>query len=147
MATERELTRKKYIESLKSRTPQQIAEEESLYIELKRLEQNERRFAREREELLRMVAGVESGLASVAIEDEMGAVIFGTAGSGGTSSGAATPLSNIPGGLSDPRKRKKGAFASGELDSPIVGASGLFGTPQTPTRRQTPYKPSPQGLL
>ncbi|GLB33978.1 putative SANT/Myb-like domain of DAMP1 [Lyophyllum shimeji] len=66
---ERELTRKKYIVSLENRTPEQIAEEEALFIEIKRLEQNERRFKREREELLRTIAGIESGLPDI-VEDE-----------------------------------------------------------------------------
>ena len=33
-----------------------------MYIEIKRLEQNERRFSKEREELMKTVAGIESGL-------------------------------------------------------------------------------------
>ena len=45
---EREVTRKKYLASLASRTANEIAEEEALYIELKRLEQNERAFRFER---------------------------------------------------------------------------------------------------
>ncbi|KAJ7682622.1 hypothetical protein DFH06DRAFT_1278180 [Mycena polygramma] len=46
---EREVMRKRY----------QIAEEEALYMEIKRLEQNERRFKRERDDLLRTIAGIE----------------------------------------------------------------------------------------
>ncbi|KAG5648906.1 hypothetical protein DXG03_000255 [Asterophora parasitica] len=66
---EREITRKKYIVSLENRTPEQIAEEEALFIEVKRLEQNERRFKKERDELLRTIAGIESGLPDI-VEDE-----------------------------------------------------------------------------
>ncbi|KAL0949355.1 hypothetical protein HGRIS_009424 [Hohenbuehelia grisea] len=66
---EREVTRKKYVTSLENRTPEQIAEEEALFIELKRLEQNERRFKRDRDELLRTLAGIDSGLPDV-VEDE-----------------------------------------------------------------------------
>lgn len=66
---ERELTRKKYIVSLENRTPEQIAEEEALFIEVKRLEQNERRFKKDREELLRTIAGIDSGLGDI-VEDE-----------------------------------------------------------------------------
>ena len=51
--TERELTRKQYLRSLESRTPEQIAEEEALYLELKRLEQTERQFKKDRDDLLR----------------------------------------------------------------------------------------------
>jgi DNA methyltransferase 1-associated protein 1 len=66
---ERELTRKKYITSLENRTPEQIAEEEALFVEIKRLEQNERRFRKDRDELLRTLAGIESGLPDI-VEDE-----------------------------------------------------------------------------
>ncbi|GJJ07086.1 hypothetical protein Clacol_001285 [Clathrus columnatus] len=61
-STEREKTRKMYVASLFARTPEQIAEEEALYVEIKRLEQRERRFAKDREELMKTVAGIESGL-------------------------------------------------------------------------------------
>ena len=64
------MTRKKYVASLEQRTPQQIAEEDALYIELKRLEQTERRFKKDRDELLRTLLGVESGLPDIPVEDE-----------------------------------------------------------------------------
>ncbi|KAJ7129487.1 hypothetical protein C8R44DRAFT_79357 [Mycena epipterygia] len=67
---EREVMRKKYVASLENRTPEQIAEEEALYMEIKRLEQNERRFKRERDDLLRTIAGIESGLPDI-VEDEL----------------------------------------------------------------------------
>ena len=54
-----EVTRKKYVASLEQRTPQQIAEENAPYIELKRLEKTERRFKKDRDELLRTLLGVE----------------------------------------------------------------------------------------
>lgn len=38
-----------------------------MYIECKRIEQNERRFQRERDDLLRTLAGMESGLASLSL--------------------------------------------------------------------------------
>ncbi|GJE84587.1 SWR1-complex protein [Phanerochaete sordida] len=68
---EREVMRKKYLESLESRTQEEIAEEEALFTELKRLEQNERRFKKERDELLRTVLGIESGLPDVQADEEV----------------------------------------------------------------------------
>jgi DNA methyltransferase 1-associated protein 1 len=62
LRSEREISRKIYVESLLSRTAEQIAEEESLFIEIKRLEQTERRFAKDRDHLLRTLLGVDSGL-------------------------------------------------------------------------------------
>jgi len=44
-------------------------EEEALYIEIKKLEQNERRFKREREDLLRLLAGTDSGLPDITEDD------------------------------------------------------------------------------
>ncbi len=44
LSTEREVMRKKYLSSLESRAPKELAEEEARYIELKRIEQNEKRF-------------------------------------------------------------------------------------------------------
>ncbi|THV08368.1 hypothetical protein K435DRAFT_708105 [Dendrothele bispora CBS 962.96] len=66
---EREQLRKKYVANLENRNPEQVQEEEALYLEVKRLEQNERKFKREREELLRTLAGIDSGLPDI-VEDE-----------------------------------------------------------------------------
>ena len=107
------MTRKKYIASLENRTPEQIAEEEALYVEIKRLEQNERQFAKEREELLRVIGGIESGLASVAAEDDASAIMF-----------------------SDPKKRRRGTGV--EPESPASATPGVIaiGAPQTPAARK-----------
>ena len=66
--------RKKYLASLENRTATEIAEEEALFIELKRLEQNERRFKKEREDLLRTIYGIESGLPDLQAEEDGGGV-------------------------------------------------------------------------
>ncbi|QRW01970.1 SWR1-complex protein 4 [Ceratobasidium sp. AG-Ba] len=58
------------LRGLFNRTPAQIAEEEALYIEMKRLQQNEARFARDREEILRMLGGLDSGLANLNVDPE-----------------------------------------------------------------------------
>ncbi|KAH7914414.1 hypothetical protein BJ138DRAFT_400416 [Hygrophoropsis aurantiaca] len=74
---EREVTRKGYIASLETRSQAEIAEEEALFIELKRLEQNERRFKKERDELLRTLLGVDSGLPDVIGEEDGPAGLVG----------------------------------------------------------------------
>ncbi|RDB22659.1 SWR1-complex protein 4 [Hypsizygus marmoreus] len=107
---ERELTRKKYIVSLENRTPEQIAEEEALYIEIKRLEQNERRFKKERDELLRTIAGIDSGLPDV-VEDEM--------------------VMNL---TIDTKKKKRGSMAM-DIDSPSTPA--MPSSAPIPKRPQT----------
>lgn len=55
-----EVERKRAVEKLFSRTPEQLAEEEALYVEARRLEQNEAKFARERDDLLRLLGGWEA---------------------------------------------------------------------------------------
>ena len=97
---ERELTRKKYLLSLENRTPEQIAEEEALYIEIKRLEQNERKFKKEREALLRTLAGIDSGLPDI-VEDDGGSL----------------------GIAADGKKKKKGAPM--EIDSPSTPSTSM----------------------
>jgi hypothetical protein len=85
---------------LENRTPEQVAEEEALYIEIKRLEQNERKFKKEREALLRTLAGMDSGLPDI-VEDD------------GASLGITT----------DGKKRKKGAAM--EIDSPTTPSTSM----------------------
>ncbi|TKY85176.1 hypothetical protein EX895_006256 [Sporisorium graminicola] len=57
---QREVERKKAVARLYTRTPEQLAEEEALYVEIRRIEQNEAKYASEREELLRLLGGWES---------------------------------------------------------------------------------------
>lgn len=96
---EREKTRKMYVASLFARTPEQIAEEEALYVEIKKLEQKERRFAKERDELMRVVAGIESGLHIHQPDEEV-----------------------VSGLFVDPKKRKKKPDGT-DAESPAPGPS------------------------
>ncbi len=57
---QREVERKKAVARLYTRTPEQLAEEEALHVEIRRIEQNEAKYASEREELLRLLGGWES---------------------------------------------------------------------------------------
>lgn len=99
-SAEREQTRKKYILSLENRTPEQILEEEALYVEVKRLEQNERKFKKDRDDLLRTLAGIDSGLPEI-VEDD------------GAPLGVTTDLL---------KKKKKGGVM--DLDSPSTPLTG-----------------------
>jgi DNA methyltransferase 1-associated protein 1 len=111
---ERELTRKKYLLSLENRTPEQIAEEEALYIEIKRLEQSERKFKKEREALLRTLAGMDSGLPDI-VEDD------------GLSLGI-TP---------DGKKKRKGAAM--EIDSPATPSTSIAAVVKRPSSKNAAY--------
>ncbi|KAG8840512.1 swr complex subunit, partial [Serendipita sp. 405] len=64
-----EKARREHISSLWDRTPQQIAEETLLYTELLRLSQTSTKFTAERHALLRLLAGIESGLPDVTTRD------------------------------------------------------------------------------
>lgn len=99
LLAEREKTRKMYVASLFARTPEQIAEEEALYVEIKKLEQKERRFAKEREELMKVVAGIDSGLGIHQPDEEAFSGLF-----------------------IDPKKKKKKLDGT-DADSPAPGPS------------------------
>lgn len=99
--TEQERNRKAYLNGLFDRTPEQIAEEEQLYVEIKRLELNERRYAKEREELLRTFAGVESGLPNLPANWDIAA------------------------NVAMDKKRKKRLDGEISLDGPIGSTSGM----------------------
>ncbi|BGP52924.1 hypothetical protein JCM8202_004005 [Rhodotorula sphaerocarpa] len=65
----RELERKAYLRSLLFRTPAQIAEEDFLYIESRRIEQNYHKIASERAELLHLLGGREGlGIAGSSVQ-------------------------------------------------------------------------------
>jgi DNA methyltransferase 1-associated protein 1 len=105
---EREVMRKKYLLSLENRTAKELSEEEALYVELKRIEQNEKRFKQDRERLLRTLLGAESGLPDLPIDED--------------------------GPLGDPKKKRKGIAS--ELDSPATPSSSLFAS-AVPRRAQS----------
>lgn len=96
-----------------------------MYIEIKRLEQTERRFAREREELMRVLAGVDSGLLSVVAQstadEESFAALFG-----------------------DGKifKKKKGV----DMDSPISAPASALFAPPTPTKKVQSAKAIAHGM-
>lgn len=58
----RETKRKQYASELYHLTAAEIAEEEALFVEIKRLQQSERRYRSDRDDLMRTVMGLDSGL-------------------------------------------------------------------------------------
>ncbi|KAI0638499.1 hypothetical protein C8Q77DRAFT_1091472 [Trametes polyzona] len=93
----RETTRRQYVLSLESRTPEQIAEEDALYLELEKLKENERRFKKDRDELLRTLLGIESGLPDVQVDED-----------------------GLQGTITEPKKKKKTVAGSVEPQTPIT---------------------------
>ena len=124
---------------MESRTPEQIAEEEALYIELKRIEQVERKFKKDRDELLRRLLGVESGLPDIInLTDEDG--LNSTSGGLSISMGGGSGLSI------DTRKKKKGNGQ--EVETPISAtpsSASVIQLGQPSQRKQQPAKNAAYG--
>lgn len=80
--TDRELERKAYVASLLSRTPAEIAEEDFLYVESRRIEQNYHKIAAERAELLHLLGG-RDGIGMSGSGAQSGLAGFGQGGMGG----------------------------------------------------------------
>lgn len=102
----REVERKKHVARLFSRTPQQLAEEEALYVEARRLEQNEAKFAAEREELLRLLGGWER-LPNVQSE---------TVAAAGSGVGGGTPEEEASAEAAARKANRKRKAGPGELE-------------------------------
>ncbi|KAI0774577.1 hypothetical protein C8Q74DRAFT_1200058 [Fomes fomentarius] len=114
---DRELTRKAYIASLEQRTPEQIAEEDALYLELERLKENERRFKKDRDELLRTLAGIDSGLPDILVDED-----------------------GLAGATFETKKKKKGVAGSVEPQTPVTPSSAsVIALPQ-PQPKKTSAK-------
>jgi DNA methyltransferase 1-associated protein 1 len=123
--TDKELMRKRYVASLESRTAEQIVEEEALYIEVKRFEQNERRFKKERDDLLRSLMGVDSGLPDIPVDEE------------GPGVGAL---------FSDAKSKKNRRGYGMDIDSPMTPSNVIALGPPVPKRLPS-AKTLAQGLL
>ena len=119
MSAERELTRKQYLRSLENRTAEQIAEEEALYLELKRLEQTERQFKKDREDLLRTMLGIESGLSDIQLGDDS----------------SLHGLSSMP----EIKKSKKRTGGGMEIDSPSTPSSSIMQQRRISTVKNAAY--------
>ncbi|KAF9539525.1 swr complex subunit [Mortierella hygrophila] len=90
----REIERKKNLEILNTRTPEQIEEEEALYLEARRIDQNEKKITRERENLLRLLNTRDiygpGGPTSAGLAGQVG-----VAGGGGPGTGIIIPSNSI----------------------------------------------------
>ncbi|KAF9938715.1 swr complex subunit [Mortierella alpina] len=109
----REIERKKNLEILNTRTPEQIEEEEALYLEARRIDQNEKKITRERENLLRLLNTRD-------IYGPGGPASAGLAGqvAGGPGTGIIIPSNSITIPSSSSSSGPSGANANGPM-SPI----------------------------
>ncbi|KAI9064844.1 hypothetical protein FKP32DRAFT_1591067 [Trametes sanguinea] len=111
---DREVMRKQYVISLENRTPEQIAEEDALYLELEKLKENERRFKKERDELLRTLLGIESGLPDIPVEED-----------------------GLQGLSTETKKKKKGVAGSVEPQTPITPSASASTAMPPPQPKKT----------
>ncbi|KAL7282633.1 LOW QUALITY PROTEIN: hypothetical protein ACG7TL_004105 [Trametes sanguinea] len=111
---DREVMRKQYVISLETRTPEQIAEEDALYLELEKLKENERRFKKERDELLRTLLGIESGLPDIPVEED-----------------------GLQGLSTDTKKKKKAVAGSVEPQTPITPSASASNAMPPPQPKKT----------
>lgn len=74
LTPDREVKRKRYASELFHLTSAEIAEEEALFLEVKRMEQDERRFRSERDVLMRSVMGLDSDLVDLSQHNGEGVV-------------------------------------------------------------------------
>ncbi|KAF8938501.1 swr complex subunit [Dissophora ornata] len=138
----REVERKKNLEILNTRTPEQIEEEEALYLEARRIDQNERKITRERENLLRLLNTRDmygpGGPASAGLAGQV-------AGGGGPGTGIIIPSNSITipssspsnnNGINGPLSPSVGKSANG------VAAAGGAGSQNAPVKKR---KKAPKG--
>lgn len=98
----KEIERKKALEILFNRTPEQIEEEEALFIEARRLEQNDMKLAKEREQLLKFLQTYDiqqtlpatPGPANTGVQGQAGLATPGGIGIAG-GSGSAPALDKV----------------------------------------------------
>lgn len=107
---------------MEQRTPEQIAEEDALYLELEKLKENERRFKKDRDELLRTLAGIDSGLPDILVgEDGLAGATFET------------------------KKKKKGVAGSVEPQTPVTPSSASVIALPPPQPKKTSAKSAAYG--
>lgn len=125
---EQEVIRKKYLIGLASRTPEEVAEEEALFIELKRIETSQAKLLSDRDEVLRLL-------------DEQ-------KGDGGiheyhTSAGMSSLIQDM---INSQRTKNKVEEAIVSSSAPSSGVSSVLNTPTRPHALSTPrirYGPQP----
>jgi DNA methyltransferase 1-associated protein 1 len=143
LSQEREVTRKKYVQELGNKTHEQILEEEALYIELKKLEQKERQFRREREELLRTLLGDQSGLPDIQVDDD--ATLVGASYSQDNSASSNNNNNNS----SNNKKRKRGSTLLDDASTASTPSNVIQLNPpaprKAPTARSLAYGEAPFG--
>ena len=122
----REVERKKAVARLYSRTPAQLAEEEALYVEARRIEQNEAKFAGEREELLRLLGGWESLQSATPAS-----IAAAGAGLGVPLPGSAAEAEEL--------KRKKRKAEGGQPDASVPGGGSMLSNKQKAELKQAAF--------
>ncbi|KIM25902.1 hypothetical protein M408DRAFT_330900 [Serendipita vermifera MAFF 305830] len=119
-----EKARREHVANLWARTPAQVAEETHLYTELLRLSQTATEFTGQRHHLLRLLAGIESGLPDIRTRDDRLAPLNADPQIRGMKGGQWGALNSAGPGGSAARKRRGVGPAGQSIDwgeSPIHG--------------------------
>ncbi|GAA5908263.1 Swc4p [Sporobolomyces salmoneus] len=107
----REIERKNYLRSLLSRTRQQIAEEDFLYVESRRIEQNYHEIVQQRQELLKLLATRDQGVGINVNQPVMqvgmdGTLVQASGSKAGTMGGAMGAAGGVGVGANGGNKKK-----------------------------------------
>ena len=93
-------------------------------MELEKLKENERRFKKDRDELLRTLCGIESGLPDIREDDE-----------------------TLLGPISDSKKKRKAVAGSVEPQTPVTPASATMIALPQPQSKKSSAKSAAYGLF
>ncbi|KAI7824741.1 hypothetical protein BC939DRAFT_449916 [Gamsiella multidivaricata] len=141
----REVERKKNLEVLNTRTPEQIEEEEALYLEARRIDQNEKKISRERENLLRLLntrdmygpgGPASAGLAGTVVGPGNGIII--PSNSITIPSSTSSSNNNTANGNNGPLSPSSAKSANGTAGGP----GGTAGSQNAPVKKR---KKAPKG--
>ncbi|KAK0531395.1 swr complex subunit [Tilletia horrida] len=165
----RETERKRALKRLYTRTPAQLAEEEALYVEARRLEQQEAKFAREREALLKLLGGWEAApnwtreslvgagtglsLAGLVAGPLPPSLAVGSANAAAAAAATAAAVAAVStsrdGDGSGPKKKKRkfGAEAEELLGLAAAGGVGSVPTAAEIAARQQKEEDERQGIM
>ncbi|KAE8270897.1 hypothetical protein A4X09_0g1460 [Tilletia walkeri] len=160
----REMERKRALKRLYARTPTQLAEEEALYVEARRLEQQEAKFAREREALLKLLGGWEAapnwtpeslvgagtglslaGLVAGPLPPSL-AVGSANAAAAAAATAAAVAAVSAPGGDASNSKKKKRKFGA-DAEELLGLAPGSVSSAAEIQARQQAQEDERQGIM
>ncbi|GHJ86311.1 hypothetical protein NliqN6_2713 [Naganishia liquefaciens] len=144
----KEIQRKRHADSLFHLTRPEIQEQEALYMELKKMEQTERRYQAERDDLLRRINGLESGVVWPSAPGPSGSEgnrVFGNGTSVGIGQARARDGTVIGGDKLKKRKRGDEALEMQEPEQTALPPDAPEDDPDFDRRNNIYRPPAPGG--